>query len=228
MSAPADFAIALVYPYVLPFVPGVPTSALNRAILAAADTILRRTRAWNVQLAPIFPDGVNTDFDLPVPTNGQITKLCDWSLNGVRRRQYTLEQATAEGLEPGFYDSGDFFDGPDGGSDGILNSPVAYLPNESQVRVLPLQTDTTLPIVVRVNLTVRDDATALPGVLTPYLKLIGKGALADLQSQPKKDYTNLAQSGVNEDRFKAGVGKLAFRAMRSFGAATVRRRPRTY
>lgn len=228
MSAPADFALSLVYPYVLPFAPGVPTTAMNRAIIAAADEILRRTRLWNVQLAPIFPNGTSTDFDLIVPANAQVTKFCGWSLNGVRRRQYTLEQATAEGLEPGFYVTGDFFDGPDSGSDGILNSPVAYLPNESQVRVLPLQTDTTQPIVVRVNLTVTDSATTLPGALTPYLKLIGRGALADLQSQPKKDYTNLAQSGVNGDRFHTGVGKLAFRVTRSFGTATVRRRPRAY
>lgn len=228
MPAPTDFDIALVQPYVLPFVPGVTTIAMNRAIIAAADKLLRRVRIWNMQLAPIYPDGTNTDFDLAIPDNAQITKFCGWSLNGVRRRMLTLEEATALGLEPSFYDTDDFFDGPDGGTDSVLLSPVAYMPNENQVRVLPLQTDVAQPIVVRVNLTVKDGATTLPGVLTPYIKLLGQGALASLQSQPKKDYTDLAQSGVNEDRFETGVGRLAIRATRAFTGAPMRRRPRTY
>jgi len=229
MSAPAEFPTSQVYPWILPHAPGVTNAAMDREIVTAADKILRRTRLWNVQLAPFYPDGVNDTFDIVQPTNySQVCKLWGWSLNGVRRRTYTQEQAMNAGLEPSFYDTDTFFDGADGGSDGVLLSPVAFLPNENQVTVLPLQTDTAQPIVLRVGFTIKPGGTTLPGVLAPYVQLLAEGALSRLQATPKKDYTDLGQAGVNEDRFNTGVGRLALRATRAFGAGTVRRRPRTY
>lgn len=229
MPAAAEFATSTVYPWILPHAPGVTNAAMDREIVTAADKILRRTRLWNVQLAPMFPDGINSTYDIPQPTAySQVCKFSGWSLNGVRRSTYTLEQATAAGLEPSFYDTDDFFDGADGGSDGVLLSPVAFLPNENQVTVLPLQTDVAQPIVLRMGFTVKPGSTTLPGVLMPYLQLLANGALAKLLATPKKDYTSFDLAGVNEDQFKTGVGRLALRATRAFGAGTVRRRPRTY
>jgi hypothetical protein len=226
----ADFDISAIFPFVMPSTPGVTTSDLKRAIVGAARELTRKARLWSVQLAPVYADGTTPDVALVLPTGAELVKVEGWGLGGVQRRMLTLDEAVAEGLEPNSFDTGVFFDGPDGGSDGLLTAPVAYVtdPVTPILRVLPLQTDTTLAIVARAHLTLQEGATTFPSALTPHMRLIGQGATYMLQLLPEKGYSNPGQASINKDLFDVGVGRLVLRAGRAYGAGTTRRRPRNY
>lgn len=227
-SAPADFALSLIYPFILPSAKSAAYGLVDQAITSAADQVLRRTRLWNVQLDPMTSVANQSDYPLVLPAGAQCTKLIGWAMDGVMRRTLTLDQATAYGLDPGYTLSTNvWFDGDV--VDGVPGYPVAYLVYENVARVLPVPADTSNTLVFRVNLTVLPTGvTSLPGVLGPYLRLLSYGALAILQSMPQKDYTDLKQADLNQGRFDDGVAKLAWRITRAFGATTPRRSARFY
>lgn len=221
-----SFPLENVYPFIIPSAKGVGPGALDLAIVSAADELLRKVRLWTTILAPITPVVAQTDYVLPAPTDAQVIKVEGWAINGVRQRVLTLDQAIARGLEPGSFSTTDFFDGPT--DDGPAATPAAWQVTEGTVRISPAPIDASALMTFHVNLSVLNGASTLPDVLLPYVRLIGYGALATLQMVPGKDYSNPQLAGVNAGLFDDGVGTLAIRTARAFGAATVRRRARAY
>jgi hypothetical protein len=210
-GSPTDFAFDSIYPYILPAAKSASYVLVDRAIVSAADQVLRRTRMWNLALDPVTPVVDQTDYNLPLPTGAQGVKLLDWAVAGDRKRSLTLDEAVRMNLEPG-----------------DTCGPVAYLFYENVVRVLPAPTDVTQTMTFWMQCTVMEGATSLPGQLKPYIRLLSYGALAYLQGLPQKDYTDLTQAGLNLNRFNDGVSTLSLRTTRAFGAGTIRRTPRSY
>lgn len=191
------------YPYVMPSVIGAPTPVIDHHIRQAAIEFCRRTLCYARTMDPITANGVDTKFDLDIPTGTEVIKIMGVAVDG---RPWTVVDSQ-RGIELVRNDSYQDF---------------AFTEDRSTIDVYPLQA-VDIEILVDVALVPTFTATTIDSnAVSRYMQDIAHGALASLQRMPKADWSDVGHAKLNQDMFNARCSTVAMVISRGQANAKLR------
>lgn len=191
------------YPYVLPSVIGCPNPTADLHIRQAAIEFCRRTLCHTVTLDPITADGINTKFELELPSQTQPVKIMAAEVAG----KECPVMDTQRGLQLVRQDS---------------VAEFCFTQDKKTLDVHPPRAkgDT---IVVDVALMPTPTAKSLDDdVAQAYMQEIAYGALASLQMLPQQTWTDAGMAAANKALFNQRIATIAMHFARGQAAAKLR------
>ncbi len=205
-------------PHVLVELPGCSDPLVKQTLVRAAVEFCQRTLAWDEIQDPITLTDDVSEYEIDVPSGGQVYQVRDVWIRNRRLRPITLQDLQLE--MPDWRDSG-------------ASEPSAY--NLSTTRgtlsVFPrlqnVPANTTM--VLRVAYVPSNSATVLPDFLgQQYLMAIAAGVKAALMAIPNQAWSQPALVPFYRQQFEEGVFNARAEALhdRTFGTVAVT--PRRY
>lgn len=181
------------YPDVLTHAPGCPQPVMDQALLRAARDFCRQTRAWRATLDPIDLVAGESEYDLPLPNDGDVLRLEDWAdISGDRVQLLSSQHTSFQCGRAVFTVTGrtvTVYPTPAGDAPQVLTLNVSMVPSNSAAGV-------------------PDD------IYGDYVETIALKAASMLQNQPAKPYTNPGAAGTNAAMYQAEVDSLKVRLWR--------------
>lgn len=184
---------------VLPYVDGCPYPLVQEHLINAARSFARRTRLWNVQLAPIAAVADQAAYTLASPVTGaSICALLAVYLDGSRYVVRSGPLARRNTL------------------DGRGN--VAMFDTTSSVMTLtPAPTSATSLIYVDVALEPKTDGTSgWPDQFEDEAEFLAAGAIGSLCGMPRKEWRDVQTAAEQTGKFNSRIATVYHRVAQQF------------
>lgn len=204
-------------PYILPEVPGAPTTLVEQAIMRTANDFCWETGVWNEIQDPIAVQDNISEYDLDAPSGAQIVTIKSiWMVN---RELVPVTMERLQELIPNWQEA-------TGSDPAYYNSATDY----STVRIYPIPLGVNgAKMTIRAIYTPDQFGSYLPKFLvTTFLDEILAGAKSRLMQMPNKEWTNLQMAVVNATVYAEGITKAKVFIAHDKVAGSVRVRPVRY
>lgn len=170
------------HPRVMPYVIGCPTPMVNQALTDAAREFCVTTKAWQeTEEFPAFADVSVLDFDKPTGT--EVLQVMGVKVDGKPLR--VLNHISVPTPE----------------EEGGVNPQTIYRVNEEQYRILPQPSAGQAVSITLALRPMQSGAGVGDTVFEKYVETIAAGARAILQRLPRRDWTDMAQAGIDRAKF---------------------------
>lgn len=176
--------IAVLHPYVAPFVLGCPIPVMNHNIRLSAIEFCNKTR-WHEDECATTRAGATSVYDINPGTDLEIARITSVSVAGKKIEAETkstgLRLIAAESVQAFF---------------------VALSASQIQINPNPATTDT---VYVVASLRPAITATKIDDSLSEWLEAIAGGAISRITAIPKQEFTNSDISAYQRSIFLSGV-----------------------
>lgn len=198
------------FPDLLPHVPGCPQVLAEHELRRAAQVLMRRTRAWQVDV-PAVAVGAGQDVVTVAPPSA------DHELVRVEAAWYDgrpLEPTTAEALDALYADDWR-------AHTGTPSKYIQMVPGEIRLYPVPVA-DAVTGLSVRLSVAPSETAAGLPDdIALRFRDDVQVGAKARLMLYPGRPWTNPELAAVYGQAFDSLVGTATATAARSYSRARI-------
>ncbi len=191
-------AWSILYPLLMPHVPGVSEPLADQALRSAAQEFFRRTTAWR-QWLPAITLTTDTSYALALPTGSLVVKLMKATLDG---RDVPLPNWNS--FEADLDDNATQGVGITTSDRISVQLAAAYAPGGA--------------LKVQAALTVSDGALTVPDAQAgQHSAAIVQGAKAILMAIPRQEFTDLTLAAFARGAFEDAIGTAQYEAHKGFG-----------
>jgi hypothetical protein len=198
--------------YVQPECPGLPLFECDRAVREAAIELFSRADLWRAEPTDLRLVPNVSEYELPVPTGAEISRVLDVQLVGVPLKKEPSESAIHSMLariQPA--------------------TPTHFYQRDNEAIIVAPLAATATTVKLFASLKPTSTGTTIPdGVGKEYRNLLAIGAKAFLMLMAAQPWSNPQLGAMNKQLFERGVSAAIRRVNFGFNGAPLRVRPRPF